>query len=118
MRQHIDILGWLFIAMGGLGVLVAIMVFAVLGLVGGLSGDLKSAALLSSIGLFVAVFVAILCVPNFIAGWGLLKRKSWSRILALVLGCLGLLSFPLGTALGIYALWTLTKPEVQQILSS
>ncbi len=118
MRQHIDILGWLFVGMGGLGIAIAILVFAILGVTGGLSGDAKSAALLGGVGFMVAIIIAVFSLPNIIAGWGLLKRKSWSRILALVLGCLSLLSFPLGTALGIYALWALTKPEAQQILSS
>ena len=118
MRQHIDILGWLFIAMGALGIVVAVLVFGVLGAVGLLSGDAKAGVLLTGIGFFVAVVVAILCVPNIITGWGLLKRKSWSRIIAIILGCLGLLSFPHGTALGVYALWVLTKPEAERILSS
>jgi hypothetical protein len=117
MRQHIDILGWLFVAGGGLGIVIAVFVFAILGVTGGLTGDLKAAAMLGSIGLFVAVLVAVFSLPNIIVGWGLLKRKSWSRVAGLVLGCLGLLSFPFGTALGIYALWTLTKPEAQRILS-
>ena len=118
MRQHIDVLGYLFIAMGALGVLVAVFVFAVVGGTGLLTGDAKSAALLTGIGFFVAVFVAIMSVPNIIAGWGLLKRKSWSRILAIILGALGLLSFPFGTALGIYAIWALTQSESQRILSN
>ncbi|MDQ3907198.1 MAG: hypothetical protein M3268_02525 [Acidobacteriota bacterium] len=117
MRQHIDILGWLFVAMGGLGIVVAVFVFAIMGVTGGLSGDAKAAALLGGVGFMVAVIVAIFSLPNIIVGWGLLKRKSWSRVLAIILGALSLLSFPLGTALGIYAIWALTKPEAQQILS-
>jgi hypothetical protein len=118
MRQHIDILGWLFIVAGALGFISAVFVFFIVGAGGLLTGDAKAAALLTGIGFFIAVLVAIFSVPNIICGWGLLKRKSWSRIFALVLGCLGLLSFPFGTALGIYALWLLTKPEAQQLLSS
>lgn len=44
---------------------------------------------------------------SFLSGWGLLKRKSWARMLALVLAFLGLLSFPFGTALGVYTIWVL-----------
>jgi hypothetical protein len=118
MRQHIDILGWLFIAGGALGIVIAFFLFVILGLTGGLTGDMKAAALLTGIGLFIAILVAIFSVPNLVVGWSLLKRKSWSRIAGLVLGCLGLLSFPFGTALGIYALWVLTKPEAEQLLRS
>jgi hypothetical protein len=117
MRQHIDILGWLFVAAGALGIITAVFVFFILGAGGLLTRDAKAAVLVTGIGFFIAVLVAIFSVPNIVVGWGLLKRKSWSRIAGLVLGCLGLLSFPFGTALGIYSLWTLTKPEARQLLS-
>jgi hypothetical protein len=104
--------------MGGLGIITAFFVFAIVGGSGLLTGDMKAAALLTVLGFFIAILVAIFSVPNIICGWGLLRRKSWSRVFALVLGCLGLLSFPFGTALGVYTLWLLTKPEAQQLLSS
>jgi hypothetical protein len=117
MKQHIDILGWLYVAFGALGFFAAFIVFAVVGGAGILTRDAQAAALLGGLGFFIAILVAVLSVPNLICGWGLLKRKSWSRILAIILGCLHLLSFPLGTALGIYSLWALTQPEAQRILS-
>ena len=39
-----------------------------------------------------------------VAGWGLLERAEWGRILAIVVAFLSLLKFPFGTVLGI---WTL-----------
>jgi uncharacterized membrane protein (DUF2068 family) len=101
-----------------IGFFSGFLVFAILGGVGLLTGDVHAVALLTLIGFLIAVFVAVLSVPNLICGWGLLKRKSWSRIFALVLGCLGLLSFPLGTAIGVYSLWALTQPEAERILSN
>ena len=41
------------------------------------------------------------------AGWGLLERQSWARVLALVLGFVSLIHVPLGTAIGVYTLWVL-----------
>jgi hypothetical protein len=38
------------------------------------------------------------------AGWGLMERAPWGRIVAIVAAFLSLLRFPFGTALGI---WTL-----------
>jgi hypothetical protein len=38
------------------------------------------------------------------AGWGLLQKAPWGRTVAIIAGCLSLLHFPFGTALGI---WTL-----------
>jgi uncharacterized membrane protein (DUF2068 family) len=46
-------------------------------------------------------------VVGIVAGWGLLERKPWARMLAIVLGCFSLLDMPFGTALGIYTLWVL-----------
>jgi zinc-ribbon domain len=53
-------------------------------------------------GLFTVASVA-----GIAAGWGLLERRPWARMLAVVLGCLALVDFPFGTALGIYTLWVL-----------
>lgn len=55
------------------------------------------------------------------AGWGLLQRQPWARMLAIVLGCIGLFDMPFGTALGIYTLWVLlpakSEEEYRQIAS-
>jgi hypothetical protein len=34
-------------------------------------------------------------------------RKSWGRVLAIVVGVLNLINFPIGTLIGIYTLWVL-----------
>ena len=44
---------------------------------------------------------------SLIAGWGLLQREPWGRILALVVGFISLFNVPIGTALGVYTLWVL-----------
>jgi zinc-ribbon domain len=51
--------------------------------------------------------LTVASVAGIAAGWGLLERRSWARMLAVVLGCLALIDFPFGTALGIYTLWAL-----------
>jgi uncharacterized membrane protein (DUF2068 family) len=53
-------------------------------------------------------------VFSFAAGWGLLRRESWARILALVMACISLLNVPFGTAIGIYTLWVLMSPNAEQ----
>ena len=117
IQQHITILGGIFIALSSLMLLAALIVF--LGLVGGglLSGDAQAMAITSGLGVVIALFLLILSAPGIIGGIGLLKRKSWSRILVIVLAILNLLNVPLGTLIGIYALWVLTRPEAIDILS-
>ena|SRR5206468_1635523 len=46
-------------------------------------------------------------VVGLIAGWGLYERRSWARILAIVLAFISLLHPPFGTAIGAYTLWVL-----------
>jgi len=59
-------------------------------------------------GLMIAGFWAgIFAVADLVAAWGLFERRSWARILALVIGFLALIRFPFGTALGIYTIWVL-----------
>ena len=55
----------------------------------------------------IALFVLAKAAAGFLAGWGLLNREPWGRVLALVLGFVALIHVPLGTALGVYTLWVL-----------
>jgi len=53
-------------------------------------------------------------VLGILAGWGLLDRQPWARVLAIVLGFFALLHFGIGTVLGIYTLWVLLPAESAQ----
>jgi hypothetical protein len=55
----------------------------------------------------VGLGLAVAGVAGLAAGWGLLQRAPWARILAIVLAILSLPAIPFGTALGIYTLWVL-----------
>lgn len=62
---------------------------------------------------FLLVAVGGMCVA-----WGLIQRRPWARIVALVLGFLAVLHPPLGTALGIYTLWVLLPADAEREYSS
>jgi hypothetical protein len=53
---------------------------------------------------FAWIFVVLRSGLALAAGWGLLQRTQWGRIVAIVAAFLSLLRIPFGTALGI---WTL-----------
>jgi hypothetical protein len=53
---------------------------------------------------FAGFFLLVRVGLAALAGWGLLERTQWGRIVAIVAACLSLIKFPFGTALGI---WTL-----------
>lgn len=56
---------------------------------------------------FIGIFVVVKAAAGFLAGWGLLQREPWARMLTIVLAFLALFHIPFGTALGIYTLWVL-----------
>ena len=56
---------------------------------------------------FVGIFVLAKAAGAFIAGYGLVQREPWARVLVVVLAFLSLFNVPFGTALGIYTLWVL-----------
>lgn len=58
-----------------------------------------------------AVIIFIFALPTFIAGIGLLTKQSWAVIISLIVGCLKLFSFPVGTAIGIYAIWIFSEDQ-------
>lgn len=51
------------------------------------------------------IMIFVISIPTIIAGIGLLNNQPWALIMSLILGCLKLFSFPIGTAIGIYAIW-------------
>ena len=114
LQQHVNLLGWLLIVEHAILLLVAAFVFVLLTSVGVVSGDSEAMAILGIVGTSVGVFLAALSVPGIGAGIGLLQRKSWGRFLAMVVGVLGMLNVPLGTLIGIYALWALMQDSAAE----
>lgn len=119
-EKHFTILAILHICWGLMGLVGA--AFLLLALVGpGLIGTVESGEalplmILGAIGTILAGFVFITHIPAVIGGIGLLKRKSWSRILLLIVGIFNLLAIPIGTALGIYTIWVLWNQESAELL--
>lgn len=109
LGQHVTILGWLFIVGHAFFLLIGIFVFLLLSAIGVVSGDPQATAILGVVGTAVGVLLGILSVPGIVAGFGLLARKTWGRYLAIVVGVLNLINFPIGTLIGLYTLWVLMQ---------
>lgn len=114
MDTHVRVLGWLYIVLGILGLLTAGFVFIVLLGSGLISQDEQAIAILSIIAMLVSGLLLLISAPGIVAGVGLLYHRSWGRLLGLILGILNLPNFPIGTALGVYALWVLLQVESEQ----
>jgi hypothetical protein len=62
----------------------------------------------------LGIVVVATAVAEFVAGWGLMQRDRWARVLLLVLAFISLLHVPFGTALGVYTLWVLLPAPSQE----
>lgn len=126
MKEHVRILAILNIVLGSIGLLIGLGLFFMFGGIGMLagianSGDPEAALALPVMGAIGGlIFVALLLfsAPQIIGGIGLLKGQPWARILMIVVSALGLLSIPIGTALGIYGLWVLLNEETVRLFSA
>jgi hypothetical protein len=121
MKQHIQAVAILQIGLGIVGVLVTAIVLAAMLLpaliVLSEEGGGIAFTVLSITACGIASLLIILSVPGIVGGWGLLKYKSWARYLVMVLAILELFNIPIGTAIGVYSLWTLTQDEAEKLLA-
>lgn len=54
--------------------------------------------------IFVLIITGLFSIPKIVAGYGLRKQKSWAKIWAIIACIMACMSFPLGTAVGVYGL--------------
>ena len=85
-------------------------------IVNDVGGDADKALYLVS-SIIRVVFILLLlfsALPSFIAGIGLLQKKDWGIVLALVAGCVSIFSFPFGTAVGVYSIYVFVENNKQK----
>ena len=109
--RHIRILGILWLILSGFRLIPGLAMMAMFGsprFIPGVPFFVHN--IVSGIGfLFVAG-----AVVGLAAGWGLIQREPWARMLAIVTGVLNLVDIPFGTALAIYTLWVLLPAESER----
>ena len=113
MQDHVKIVGWLHIAYSIVTAGIGVMILLVMAGAGFIAQDKTAFLITSGVGVIIAVTLCVLAVPGIIAGLGLLKLRPWARILAIIVGALHLLSFPLGTALGAYTIAVMLNDGVR-----
>ena len=111
MKTHVKAVGWLWIANGVLSILMALIGLTVINWPGLIPSARDS--ILASIGALCFFLPGV--IAYVLAGYGLLKYKSWARILAIILAILNLILFPIGTALGIYTLVIMFNDEAEAL---
>jgi hypothetical protein len=106
---HFKVVAWLHVVEAVFyigGAILLVLLFSGLGL---MADDPQALGILTLVGLCAGGFLLLFGVPVAIAGWGLLRRTDWARVLAMVIAVLGLFLFPIGTIVGIYVIWVLTS---------
>jgi hypothetical protein len=69
---------------------------------------------MTSIMTVIGILILAKAALGFLAGWGLVQRESWARVIALVLAFISLFNIPFGTAIGVYTLWVLLPGPSQE----
>ena len=125
MDTHVRVLGVLNIAIGVVGLIIALLTMIGVGGAAGIisaSAEPEEAALavpiLSIVGGLVVAVVFAFSVPSVVTGIGLLYFKPWARILGIVLSAIALLGFPWITLLGIYGLWVLFNKDTERLFAA
>jgi hypothetical protein len=121
MKQHVTIVGALHIGLGVLmflaGIIVAVVLVGTGFLVAPAEGGQQAFPILLGVGLGVGFLLVVLSIPGIAGGWGLLKFKSWARILIIILSIIDLLNVPIGTVVGGYSLWVLLQDETEKLFA-
>ena len=112
LDSHKKALGIIYIITGALTIIGMLFLNAFLAIIFSFAlnevdpNDQQTLEMVSEFVQYVPVIVITFSsIPTLIAGFGLLTKKSWAILFALIMGCLKLFSFPIGTAIGIYAIW-------------
>ena len=110
-EASIKAVGFLYY-LGGVGVTLA----GIFGLAGG--GERQA--------VITAAVMLVIGIGQFFAGWGVRGLTKWGRVVGCVLSALGLLAFPIGTAINAYILYlflskkgrTVFSPEYKDVIAA
>jgi hypothetical protein len=117
-KEHNKLIGIFLMAHGGLQLLVMILISLIYGVMG--SAMIATArrdeqAFVGGVFIVMVVFVVLfsllLIIPQLWGGYQMLKEKPGARTWGIIGSIISCLSFPLGTAAGVYGLWFLFGDE-------
>ncbi|MBD3317282.1 MAG: hypothetical protein GF344_15960 [Chitinivibrionales bacterium] len=111
MQRHINIVAGLYIALSILLLLITAFLVAVVTGAAPLIDVDAVEGIVIVIAWIIAVFWVAVAAAGIAIGAALKQRHSWARIATIVVSIVNLLNFPIGTAVGLYALWVMLNPE-------
>jgi hypothetical protein len=114
VRSHVNLLGILQLAWGGMGLLLAgalLLLASGAAAIARTSADSLTASFTAALFVLFAAALAIAGWANAWTGRAVRSHRAPGRTLALVLAILNLFVLPFGTALAIYTFWVLLHNE-------
>ncbi len=111
-QDHNKVIGIMHLIYGGFNALMLIIFVPFFFAIGGIAAADPGApaavtAIFGFFGFLMLVLALVFGLPPILAGYAMLKHKSWARVAGIVAACVEALSFPFGTALCVYSLWFL-----------
>lgn len=117
---HLAVVAWPEIVHGQIGIVVGVITATLILGAGAFSASLMQGGGSGTEGALLMRFMTVtaaalgglmlvLSVPGVVAGIGLLRRASWSRVMALALCIFELVLFPIGTVLAAYTIFVLSQ---------
>jgi hypothetical protein len=120
-EEHNKTLGILHLVYGGLQGLITlamvgffIFILEMMSRSPGGGGD-SEAGFFFGFMTIIMLFMFAFTIPSFVAGYGLLKRKSWAKLWGMIAGVVAGMSFPLGTELCVYSIWFLVSDAGREL---
>lgn len=115
-QDHNKVIGIMHLIWGGFNALIAVFIVPfIIAMLTALSRDPhappEAKAFFGIFGLLMAAFMILFSLPPLLAGYAMLKRKSWAKVAGIIASCLTAMSMPFGTALTVYTLWFLCGSE-------
>ena len=109
--QSIVVLGWIYIVWYALVLIAGALVFLWLLGLGYVSSAREPFIILGGLGVCLGVLIVLLALVGILAGSGLVRHCAWGRTLGIAVAALGMILFPVGTLLDIYALFLLLRDD-------
>jgi hypothetical protein len=110
-EEHIVVLGTLHIAWSVL-LLVAATAASVLVALGVIAGGEDNAYVIVPLVLLVSSLCVVAAIVGIVGAIGVFRRRGWGRYVLMCMGAIWLLKVPVGTALGIYTFYVLTREPI------
>jgi hypothetical protein len=108
-QDHNKVIGIMHLIWGGFNALMmlimAIFIFFIMPPFRDPNMPPEFATLMRTILGMVVMFSLLFSLPPLLAGYAMLKRKRWAKVMSIIAACFEALSMPFGTALCVYTLW-------------